>query len=77
LVVGGVSLHEISIKEPAEKHMELNYYLQTDDNMTHNQKYEVALLICQSAYDNDLRKLWIPPNKDSWVESNALELVNK
>ena len=57
--------------------MELNYYLQTDDNMTHNQKYEVALLICQSAYDNDLRKLWIPPNKDSWVESNALELVNK
>ena len=58
LIVGGIVIHELPIAHAAQNNIETNYYLFSDDNMTHTQKYDVALSICQSVYEDEIMKMW-------------------
>jgi len=64
------------IQDIAEDNIKIEFYLITNNTMSHTEKYDLAVSLCESTYDNEVRNMWIPPNREKWVKTNVLELIN-
>ena len=51
------------------------FYVQTDNNMTNIEKYDLALSICDTICEDRKDDVWFPFNSTEWVEDCAFVIV--
>lgn len=70
-----IASHDGQISRVVKADMEISFYLQVNNSMTNTERYDLALLICEEAYNEASNDQWLPLKKDQWIKNNAFKLV--